>query len=62
MSREINRLTDPTTGELLFVERETLGYLTITRVTGKISLGAYEPASPFAPERGDLVVFQRGFN
>ncbi|TDQ82911.1 curli biogenesis system outer membrane secretion channel CsgG [Dongia mobilis] len=48
-------LTDPATGEVLSVKKQTLGMVTLTSVEERISSGKFAPTDLIKPQRGDLV-------
>jgi len=56
IEKQIKRLTDPTTGEVLRVIQEPVGILEITDVDEKIAWGKFISVGALLPERGDLVM------
>jgi curli biogenesis system outer membrane secretion channel CsgG len=55
----VDKLTDPATGEVLSVQRKTLGTVQIKSVEEKVAFGTYSASDPQKPVRGDLVVLAR---
>jgi len=56
VERVIQRLTDPATGEVLSVRRQTLGTLEVKNVEEKVSFATFATADGNQPVRGDLVI------
>ena len=55
IERELKRLTDPATGEVLRIKKEPVGVLVLTDVEEKISFGKFSPIGSTRPQRGDLI-------
>ncbi|MBT3765856.1 MAG: hypothetical protein HN578_21870 [Rhodospirillales bacterium] len=51
--------TDPSTGEVLGVNRKELGVLRLSNVKDKLSFGGYMPLSNDFPKRGDTIVIMK---
>jgi curli biogenesis system outer membrane secretion channel CsgG len=58
IQRIAQRLTDPTTGEVLSVKRQQLGTVQVTSIEDKIASGPYVALTPDQPKRGDIVVME----
>ena len=59
IERVVQRLTDPTTNEVLSIRKKELGILQITGVEKKISYGQFTPLGMDPPRRGDYVAIMR---
>lgn len=55
IEREVRRLTDPATGEVLRIKKEPIGVLVLTEVAEKVSFGKFSPIGSSKPQRGDLI-------
>jgi len=55
IERIAKTLTDPATGEVLKIQKQKIGLITLTSVDEKISSGSFQPLDISKPQRGDLV-------
>ncbi len=58
VDRVNKRFTDPVTGRLLGVRKETLGLMEVELLEDELAFGTFQPMSDILPKRGDLVVLQ----
>ncbi|WP_368413212.1 hypothetical protein [Dongia sp.] len=55
IERIAKTLTDPSTGEVLKIQKQKIGLLTLKSVEDRISSGAFQALDLTKPQRGDLV-------
>jgi curli biogenesis system outer membrane secretion channel CsgG len=58
IERIAKTLTDPATGEVLKIQKQKIGLVTLKTIEDRISSGAFQPLDITKPQRGDLVFLQ----